>query len=72
MSESHVDTVARMTPSEFMEAHGEQVLTALRTTVEFWQDAAAKADDEPVKRLAEDQVRSWQSIYAEATYVMDA
>lgn len=56
---------------DFMEAHGDQVLTALRTTVEFWQDTATATSDTAARRLAEDQVMSWRAIYEEAQSVID-
>lgn len=60
-----------MTGEEFMEAHGEQVCTALQTTIDFWEDASRNVDEPTVAALAAGQIESWRQILAEARAVVD-
>lgn len=61
-----------MTADEFMEAHGEQVCTALRSMVEFWEKGAKERTDEVhlPDAMYQEQVTSWKSILNRAEGVV--
>lgn len=65
-----MQTEQAMTAEEFMERHGEQVLTALRHQVDFWVKAANEFPDESVRPIAEDQIKAWQEILDRAQAVV--
>lgn len=58
-----------ITAEEFMEAHGEQVLTALRSMVDFWHDARLSTDP-TINGIAVEQEADWQRIFDRAAGVV--
>lgn len=60
-----------MDGNEFMERHGEQVLTTLRHQVDFWKQAAKEYQGEAsMFPVCVGQIESWQRIYDEAQSVV--
>lgn len=62
--------------AHFMEEHGEQVLTALRNQVRWWEDTLANVPEESEDRdlivqVAEDQVLAWKAINDKAQAIVD-
>jgi hypothetical protein len=65
-----------MNAEAFLDAHGEQVLTALRGMRDYWsgivrqQEGADASLRSPLQRLAEQEVVAWDRLYSQANEVV--
>lgn len=56
----------------YIETHGEQVLTALRSQIEYWRDRRQEYEfDKAMADLCDHQIEDWQRILAKTQALVD-